>query len=355
MTIRYLLHITPYPGSLNLGDLIIEESVHRYLRKVLPNDKNYYIIKASRNLPLSKKIRRLLKKHEDSLVVVSGTNLFHMRYTPFSAFNESWILGLSDLGALKEKVVFFGVGTQEFGDGMTFGSKPKSVLVDLMRKYSERMWKKILNRDWIHITRDRASKELLEKMGYRAVNLGCPTLWPLVENEIFGRIPETKSDIVVTTLTDYGADLSNDMKMLSVLGENYDEIYFWPQGSRDWEYLDHLERAMRSKEGSPVKIKRMRPTLEDYDRFLSTVPADYVGTRLHGGIRALQHGRRAIIIGIDNRAISMRDEFGLPVLDRKDISSRLEEAIHSKQKFTIKLRRDLLTRYLNEWSNLFDY
>lgn len=40
---------------------------------------------------------------------------------------------------------------------------------------------------------------------------------------------------------------------------------------------------------------------------------DFVGTRLHGGIRAMQHKQRAIIIEIDNRA--------------KEISSRFENDI----------------------------
>ena len=48
---------------------------------------------------------------------------------------------------------------------------------------------------------------------------------------------------------------------------------------------------------------------------------DYVGTRLHAGIRALQHKKRTIIIGIDNRAIEKAKDFNLTVIDRKNIKN----------------------------------
>ena len=43
---------------------------------------------------------------------------------------------------------------------------------------------------------------------------------------------------------------------------------------------------------------------------------DYVGLRLHGGIRAMQCGRRAIILEVDNRAREMGKDFALPTVER---------------------------------------
>ena len=48
---------------------------------------------------------------------------------------------------------------------------------------------------------------------------------------------------------------------------------------------------------------------------------DYVGNRLHAGIRTLQRGRRAIIIEIDNRAHEMGRDFVVPTVRRDDIES----------------------------------
>ncbi|MGC4050775.1 MAG: hypothetical protein QM757_15480 [Paludibaculum sp.] len=44
----------------------------------------------------------------------------------------------------------------------------------------------------------------------------------------------------------------------------------------------------------------------------------YVGTRLHGGILALNHKVPSLITGVDNRSIEMARDFHLPVVPRKD-------------------------------------
>ncbi|MEP4051270.1 MAG: polysaccharide pyruvyl transferase family protein, partial [Litorimonas sp.] len=41
-----------------------------------------------------------------------------------------------------------------------------------------------------------------------------------------------------------------------------------------------------------------------------------VGTRLHGGIRGLMHGRRVLVTQIDNRARDIGLETGLPTCAR---------------------------------------
>ena len=56
---------------------------------------------------------------------------------------------------------------------------------------------------------------------------------------------------------------------------------------------------------------------------------DYVGTRLHAGVRAMQKGRRSIILSIDNRAREMGKDYNLNVIERNDIY-KLEEYIYSE-------------------------
>jgi len=58
------------------------------------------------------------------------------------------------------------------------------------------------------------------------------------------------------------------------------------------------------------------------DSCLSLTPdLDYVGTRLHGGIRCLIAGKRSLILEVDNRAAEIAKETGLPSLPRTDLAN----------------------------------
>ena len=74
--------------------------------------------------------------------------------------------------------------------------------------------------------------------------------------------------------------------------------------------------------------------LQSFDAVLEQADLDYVGTRLHAGIRALNKGHRSLIVSIDNRAECIHADTGLPIICRKDISQklrkRIEEEIHSE-------------------------
>ena len=59
------------------------------------------------------------------------------------------------------------------------------------------------------------------------------------------------------------------------------------------------------------------PNIEDLNRVIETEEFDYVGTRLHAGIRCLNGGHRSLIIAIDNRARQIGEDTGLPVLERE--------------------------------------
>jgi polysaccharide pyruvyl transferase WcaK-like protein len=63
-----------------------------------------------------------------------------------------------------------------------------------------------------------------------------------------------------------------------------------------------------------------------------------VGTRLHGGIRGIEHGRRTVIIAIDNRAEEMGADTGLPIVLRDNVKTELESQLAAN--FEIKLHID---------------
>jgi hypothetical protein len=171
------------------------------------------------------------------------------------------------------------------------------------------------------------------------INTGCPTLWQLT-TEKCKRIPKSKADKVIFTLTDYNKNLANDKKIIDILVENYSKVYFWPQGSGDLEYFHSI--------CSNENVVILKPSLESFDDFLSNNDSDYVGTRLHAGIRALQYERRTIIISIDNRANEMNKSHNIPIISRENIEN-LKSMIFCD--FETKIELD--ENSIKEWKSQF--
>jgi polysaccharide pyruvyl transferase WcaK-like protein len=48
---------------------------------------------------------------------------------------------------------------------------------------------------------------------------------------------------------------------------------------------------------------------------------DFIGLRLHAGIRSLQRSRRTLIVAIDNRATEISKDTNLPVVARGDLKA----------------------------------
>jgi hypothetical protein len=142
----------------------------------------------------------------------------------------------------------------------------------------------------------------------RALNTGCPTMWSFLDqHSVTART--TKADVALAMLTDYDRDPAVDRAMLEILQENYSTVAFWPQGKDDQTYAVELG----------FKGLVLERSLASLDRFLADHPLlDYVGTRLHGGIRCLKAGARCLILTIDNRARTISQDTGLPTALRGD-------------------------------------
>ena len=166
-------------------------------------------------------------------------------------------------------------------------------------------------------------------------------MWRLTP-EHCSKIPQKKSDTVVFTLTDYSKDLESDIFLIKTLLESYQNIYYWVQSRKDLIYLNELNIDIS-------QIKIISPSLRAYTNFLETTVCDYVGTRLHGGVRALQKERRTIIIGVDNRAIEKKKDFNLMVIERRDLKDNLKRLIDSELKMDIKIP----IANINKWKAQF--
>ena len=83
----------------------------------------------------------------------------------------------------------------------------------------------------------------------------------------------------------------------------------------------------------------------------SDLSLDSIGLRLHAGILALHYKRRAIIIGIDNRAIEISKDTDLNVIPYTQILNRLEKAIYSHSLHTIKIPLQNIERWKAQFSS----
>lgn len=291
-------------SSLNIGDEIINDSGLTEIQGIF-NQKQIFI--SSTHNGISSKCISIV--NNTKVRFVCGSNLL----SPDIIFRGCWNISIFDILRLR-KLTFVAVGWERY-------SEKESIFTKLFYKY-------IFDKDNIHSVRDEYTKEKLLSFGIKnVINTGCITTWRLTD-EFCKQIPTYKSTKVVFTLTDYNRDYENDKLLVNILLDLYEEVYFWPQGHEDLQYLHSLKLD---------SIKVIAPNLKAYDDFLRNNECDFVGTRLHGGIRALQFKRRTLIIAIDNRAIEKSRDFNFNILPRCEIKDNLVTVLCNDLKTEIKI------------------
>ena len=198
--------------------------------------------------------------------------------------------------------------------GVGFDSKD-----DSFDSYTRQLLRTILSKEGLHSVRDSFSESKLKSMGITNVlNTGCPTMWNLTP-EHCAAVPVSKANNVVCAVTDYCRDKVNDKAMLDILLDSYEKVFLWLQGKDDLAYIREL--------GYADKLILVPSTLADYDSVLQQGDLDYVGTRLHAGIRALNKGHRSLNISIDNRAECIGADTGLSIIKREDTIISLKDRL----------------------------
>lgn len=310
-------------GSLNVGDYIINEAVRR---EIIPMFPDSFIVEFPTHTPVThayQNIRRngQIRYADDcDYKIAAGTNL--LAYDALRPW-PNWNVNVFNTRVYRGTVLA-GVG-----------AAPNR---DKVNRYTRYLYRSFLSRDYIHSVRDEQTKVLMEDLGFRAVNTGCVTLWGLTEEKCRA-IPDGRADRVVFTLTDYARDPAKDRILIDTLRGIYGEVYFWPQGADDFRYLWEL-----GADG----VQIIAPQLAAYSDLLDSGNIDFVGTRLHAGIFAMQHGVRALILVVDNRARDMRDSYHLNTMERDDID-QLAERITAD--FPTRLTIDLDA--IEEWKSQF--
>lgn len=298
----------------NVGDLIIMDSVKKEITDIMPTQQ---IITIPSHLPITRKGWRLLNSSDFSLV--GGTNLLSSHLLKY----RQWKFNLTDLFCLKNTVLM-GVGWWQYQD------EP-----DL---YSKMIWKRVLHKDMLHSVRDSFTEKQLRAMGINnVINTGCATMWDLT-TEHCEQIPTSKGKSVILTLTDYNKAQEADVKLVNTLLDNYSSVSFWPQGTGDIDYFNSISSQFNNN------VTLLDPNLTCLNKALQFPSVDYVGTRLHAGIRALQLKVRTIIIGIDNRALEKARDFNLNVIDRNEID-KIDALINENIETNIKLPEENIKKW----------
>ena len=314
----------PSIRSLNLGDHIIMDSAERQLAEIT---RGRFTLKCATHAPVvtfyqnTRRNPRMRFYDEAKYKFVCGSNLLWRRMLiPRPTFNINPFNCMPYEGS-----ILFGVGSD---------SGKKS-----LDGYTKRLYRRILSRDYIHSTRDDKTKAIVEELGLKAINTGCPTMWNFTA-EFCSSIPAEKAENVVFTLTDYNRDAKCDKEMIRILKRNYAEVHMWLQGAFDEEYLDSLDE----RDG----VKLVAPSLDAFGEVLSREDIEYVGTRLHAGMYALQHRCRSLILVVDERVSSMRKTYGINCINRDNVAD-LEDMLNALIPTTMNIDEAAISLWFSQF------
>ncbi len=304
-------------ATTNLGDQIIMDAVRQEIGALFPDCRVFSI--TSHDWMGSHS--RGLVRHSD-WAISGGTSLLSSRMW----YRPSWKVSARDAMAGLD-VTLLGAGWHQYQGAPD--------------PYSRWILKRVLSREHLHSVRDSYTLQKLASIGItNAANTGCPTLWGLTPQHC-ARIPRRQAKAVITTVNSYKGlqDRAADGRMLALLRARYERVYLWIQTHSDHAYARSLDETLTF----------INPSVAALEAVLgSALDVDYVGNRLHAGIRALQRGRRSIIVAIDNRAREMGIDFGLPTVGRTAFEE-LEHAIAEPLEVAIRLPQAEIARWKSQF------
>jgi len=307
-------------GSQNKGDDIIMECVRNELEPLLLKGFEYTLpthVSPFHWYQVWRNSLRVRSYANCDLKFVGGSNI--LAKNMFTHYPQ-WNINLFNCAPLAGSILV-GVGA---------GASEKR------NWYTRKLYRKVLSHDYYHSCRDKRTKLYIEQeLGLKAIHTGCVTMWMLTP-DFCKQIPETKSERVVFTLTSRVFD-ERDQILIDTLKSCFKEVYFWPQGMNDYDYLQKYKNI--------EDIRILPATKKAYDDFLSQNDTDYVGTRLHGGVYAMRHKRRSIIIAIDERAREINKANNLICIEKDEIKSQLAVLINSSFPTRIEMDYDAINRW----------
>ena len=314
-------------GTFNHGDDIIMRSVYRAFNQLLKNNYrlNYatHLVNYTSRYADEAKIQSCMST---KMKFICGTDILWPN--PFDQIKRKQL----QISSIVNKPSIY-CGSILLGAGI----KNTDRMIPDHKSIS--LYNRVLSHEYIHSVRDDSARALLNSMGFMAINTGCPTLW-MLDEEFCKGIPCEKSDACVLALTSEKKNRILDSKLIQIVKENYSKVYFWVQRWTDDEYLLSLTNC--------ADIEFIYD-LDDYETLLKTTEVDYIGTRLHGGIFALQNKRRAIIIAVDHRAQGMAKENNLIVVNRDDVDV-IQDMIYSSFGTKVALNKEGIQAFMSQFA-----
>lgn len=290
---RVIAVLDPSVTTENVGDEIIFDAVRAEIQRLFGDP---LLIRISTHSYMTGDARKLLNKA--SHVFVGGSNLLRSKME----WNIQWKLSPLDL-LVRRSAILLGCGWRHDEGAPT--------------PYTRMLYKRVLSPTAVHSLRDSSATAQLQKAGFgRALNTACITMWGLSPQHC-AAIPTEKADDVVITLTAYHADPANDREMVEAAFRHYRNVSLFVQQPEDFAYA----RSLTEK-----PFHRVVASLGAYNELLEG-SIDYIGTRLHGGMRAIQKKKRALIAVIDNRARDIGADTGIPIVARQGLGPNVERWI----------------------------
>lgn len=299
-------------ATRNVGDEIIMDSVRREAALMFPEF-------VQRSVPTHERLgarsRELLK--ESQVRLAGGTNLVG----PPMAYHRLWKIGPAEL-LRSPNATLMGCGWRRY--------QARTL------PYSRLLLNHALSSVGLHAVRDSFTAKKLNQAGIEnTIVTGCPTTWQLTPEHI-AKIPPEKGEAAIIVLNGKKDPIGFGVALLTLATKLYDRVYFWPQMVPDMRYEEKL----------PEGIVRVNPTLEAYDRVLREEDKlDYLGSRLHAGIRALQHSRRTFIFELDNRATEMGKSLSLPTVPTQVDERVLTDLIETPQELRVRIPADKIAEW----------
>ncbi len=313
-------------SDTNVGNRVIMEGAIQAIKHIWPETS---LVRIPFRDVLSRTTRNLVRGAD--IALLCGGNVLTTRPWLCRPWPGSWC----DTASLRGKVVTLGVSFVRW--------RALARLCDDMGWLARILYGSVLSPAYFHSVRSAHAATVLTRNGWNALVTGCPSMWALHETHVRA-IRTEKGNRALCTLTFYAANLERDAALLRALKSEYDVVYFWPQQPQDLVYFSGLPSECRNG------VQVLREGLEEFDSFLEThCDADYVGTRLHAGIRALQRRRRAVIIAVDERAREMAS-FGLPVVEVESYRDMVQAL---RRPMIVETGRRLPWRNIELWKNQF--
>lgn len=307
-------------GTSNVGDHIIMECVEQELAPILANAFVFHLpthVPAFHSYAIWKNSFAVQNYASCDYKFIGGSNILAK---DMRTHYPQWNVNIFNCKPLSGSVcVGVGAGAGEHAD-----------------TYTTHLYRKVLSHSYYHSVRDERSKRYVEGvLGLKAINTGCVTMWTLTP-DFCTQIPTKKAGNVVFTLTARTQVDPRDQILLDTLKREYDHVSFWIQGDKDEAYFQAMSNTN--------DIEIIPPHKEAYEAVLLRDNIEYVGTRLHGGIYALRHKKRAIIISIDERAQSISADTGLITIE-KDAVDGLSSLINSEFETKLNIPFDEIARW----------